>query len=75
MDRPVSAEELEAACKPLDAYPSDGTQHVHDASHILRISGTVAFKYDDPRPIEFATETDVTYNSPADVIKGIARCR
>lgn len=34
--------------------------HVDDASHILRIPGTDAYKYDDPRPVSSATDTDVT---------------
>ena len=75
LDAPVSASELEAACKPLDGYLSAGKQHVHDASHILRIPGTVAYKYDDPRPVSFVTETDVSYRMPADVVQGLPDVR
>ena len=81
LDAPVSATSLKCGTKPLDAYLSGGTPHVYDATRILRIPGTVAYKYDgtddagirhdDCRPIEFETETDVTYGCRRMWCKGL----
>ncbi len=70
LESPVSADGLEMITKPLDAHLSAGTQHVFDASHILRIPGTYSFKYNDQRPISYLSDTDEDeVYEPAEIIE------